>query len=63
MRDTPPDEERGVADARSRHARLVFVHDDLAQGEEFLGGERLGEEVRDVFVRFNEGNYNFVVLD
>ena len=37
MRDTPPDEERGVADATSRHARLIFVHDDFAYGKEFLG--------------------------
>ena len=63
MRDTPPDEERGVADATSRHARLTFVHDDFAYGKEFLGGERLGEEVRDIFVRFHEGNDYFVVLD
>ena len=63
MRDTPPDEERGVADATSRHARLTFVHDDFAYGKEFLGGERLGEEVRDIFVRFNEGNDYLVVLD
>ena len=39
MCDTPPDEERGVADATSRHARLTFVHDDFAYGKEFLGGE------------------------
>ena len=44
-------------------ARLTFVHDDFAYGEEFLGGERLGEEVRDIFVRFHEGNDYFVVLD
>ena len=63
MRDTPPDEERGVADATSRHARLIFVHDDFAYGKEFLGGERLGEEVRDIFVQFNEVNDYLVVLD
>ena len=62
MRDTPPDEERGVADATSRHARLIFVHDDFAYGKEFLGGERLGEEVRDIFVQFNEVNDYLVVL-
>ena len=40
-----------------------IVHDDFAYGKEFLGGERLGEEVRDIFVRFNERDNNFVVLD
>jgi len=65
VRDTPPDEERGVADATSRHARLTltFVHDDFAYGKEFLGGERLVEEVRDILVRFHEGNDDLVVLD
>ena len=65
MRDTPPDEERGVADATSRHARLTltFVHDDFAYGKEFLGGERLVEEVRDILVRFHEGNDDLVVLE
>ena len=63
MRDTPPDEERGVADATSRHARLRFVHDDFAYGKEFLGGERLGDEGRDILVRFHEGNDYLVVLD
>ena len=34
-----------------------------AYGKELLRGERLGEEVRDVFVRFHERNDYFVVLD
>ena len=48
----------------SSHARLItLVHDHFAYRKEFLGGKRLGKEVRDVLVRFHKENDDLVVLD
>ena len=47
----------------SSHARLTLVHDHFAYRKEFLGGKRLGKEVRDVLVRFQKGSDDLVVLD
>ena len=71
--DTPPsDEPGGVKEEESlvasrcrslRALRAGDVHDDVAQGEEVLGGEVLREEVGQVVVASDEGDCEEEVFD